>query len=130
MFPDRNSLLRLFHQVNARLKRLLTMTSARGGHESGFADRNRSMPVDKRHRNDIVLSDNVGGDVAQGRLRPRVRFVRQRDDGPLVIVVTNVTGEDNRRPSRRVRYGATQLLDVDRLRADGNHADFRLSLGH
>jgi len=106
------------------------MTSARSCHESGFADRNRSVPVDKRHRNDIVLSDYVGGDVAQSLLRPRVRLVRQGDDGPLVIVVTNVTGEDNRCPGCRVRYGATQLLDVDRLGADGNHADFRLSLGH
>ena len=79
MLPDRNSLLRLLHQVDARLKRLLTMTSARSGHESGFADRNRSMPVDKRHRNDIVLSDDVGGDLDQGRLRSRMRFVRQRD---------------------------------------------------
>ena len=130
MLPDRNSLLRLLHEIDACLERLLTMTSARGGHESGFADRDRSMPVDERHRNDIVLSDNVGGDVAQGRLRPWMRLVRQRDHGPLVIVVTNVTGEDNRRPGRRVRHGATQHLDVDRLRAYGNHADFRLSLGH
>ena len=130
MLPDRNSLLRLLHQVDARLERLLTMTSARSGHESGFADRNRSMPVDKRHRNDIVLSDNIGGDAAKGRLRPWMRLVRQGDDGPLVIVVTNVTGEDNRRPGRRVRHGATQHLDVNRLRADSNHADVRLSLGH
>ncbi len=106
------------------------MTSARSGHESGFSDRNRSMSVDKRHRNDIVLSDDIGGNVAKGGLRPWMCLVRQRDHRPLVIVVTNVTSEDNRRTGRRVRYGATQLLDVDRLRADGNHADFRLSLGH
>ena len=64
MFPDRNSLLRFLHEIDARLERLLSVPSARSGHQSGLADRNRSMPVDKRHRNDIVLTDNVDGDVA------------------------------------------------------------------
>jgi len=80
MLPDRNSLLRFLHQVNACIKGLLPVAGTCRSHQCRFPDGYRAVSVNHSNGDDLVLGGYFRGDFLQCRLRSRVGLVGERDN--------------------------------------------------
>jgi len=118
VFPDRQLFLSCVYQIAAGSEGLSAVSSADCSDQSGVTHGQSPDAMENRDGNDIVASGDFSGDFCEYGCGGRVALVVQAAHISPVIVVANVSRENNTGPGAGGGDGEPNLIDGDRALHD------------